>query len=200
MTQRKPASESETTTVIGSPMRITGKVSGQEDIRVEGAIEGSVHLEDADLHIEPGAVVQADVSARCVFVGGIVVGDLTASDRVILRETARCVGDISTPRLIVEPGAAVRGKISAEGVEPRARSTRAKAEVETPAEVAAPAKSAKTPRPPAKAQGNGGSAQTATSAKKPPERVSKPRTSKTKSKVRARVPARGKHRVARSTN
>ncbi len=111
-----PESSAEVATHIGPGTRVVGRLSGQEDVRVHGTIEGSVRLAQT-LYIEPEGVALAEIYARDVVVSGTVVGNIHAESAVVLAATARVVGDIRSPRVSVEPGAAFRGSISMEPVD-----------------------------------------------------------------------------------
>jgi len=106
----KPAAKS-TPTVFCEVSRIVGSVEGAEDLRVCGEVEGQIVLHDADLFIEATAVVGADLQARNVWIAGAVVGNVSASERIVLQPTARVVGDIRAPRLSISEGSAFRGAI-----------------------------------------------------------------------------------------
>jgi cytoskeletal protein CcmA (bactofilin family) len=104
-------SPDDASTVIAPGTHVAGRISGQEDIRVHGTVEGRIHLA-ATLFVEPEGVVAAEVHAHDVVVSGTVVGNITASGSVVLAPSARVVGDLRTPRLVVAPGAAFRGQVS----------------------------------------------------------------------------------------
>lgn len=110
--QTNKSDDADISTVVSPGTRIVGRIHGGEDIRVQGTIEGSVMLSSGSLHVDAGGVVLADVQAESVYISGIVVGDLTAQNRVVLRDGARVVGDISTRRLVIEAGAAIRGGVA----------------------------------------------------------------------------------------
>jgi cytoskeletal protein CcmA (bactofilin family) len=97
-------------TVVGSAIEIRGRIAGQEDLRVHGRVEGAVSLTET-LYVEAEGVVQAEVEARDVVVSGILIGDVTASNSVTLNASAKMVGNVSTPRLIIANGAAFRGDV-----------------------------------------------------------------------------------------
>lgn len=101
----------EVVTHIGPGTRVVGRLSGQEDIRVHGTVEGAVRL-SATLFVEPEGVILAEVHAHDVVVSGTVVGNLHADNAIVLTASARVVGDLRSPRISVEPGAAFRGSIS----------------------------------------------------------------------------------------
>lgn len=98
-------------TVVAPGTHIVGRVSGQEDIRVHGTIEGRIHLA-ATLFVEPEGIIAADVHAQDIVIAGTVVGNLTAVGSIVLAASARVVGDLRAPRLVVAPGAAFRGQVS----------------------------------------------------------------------------------------
>src|SRR4051812_8405490 len=97
-------------TVIGAETRISGEVRGDEDIIVRGRIDGRVQLTSL-LTVELGAIVQADVQARAVLIEGVLVGNVTATESVRLGEKARVIGDLVCPRVVIEAGAAYRGRV-----------------------------------------------------------------------------------------
>ena len=111
-----PEASAEVVAHIGAGTRVVGRVSGQEDLRVHGTIEGSIRLQQT-LFVEPEGVLLAEVIARDVVVSGTVVGNIHAESAVVLTASARVIGDIRSPRVSVEPGAAVRGAHSMEPVD-----------------------------------------------------------------------------------
>ncbi|MDC0721911.1 bactofilin family protein [Nannocystis bainbridge] len=106
-------SPDEASTVVAPGTHIVGRLSGQEDVRVHGTIEGRIHL-SATLYVEPEGIIAADVHADDVVVAGTVVGNVTAAGSIVLAASARVVGDLRAPRLVVAPGAAFRGQVSME--------------------------------------------------------------------------------------
>ncbi len=111
-----PEASADVTTFIGAGTRVVGRISGQEDVRVHGTIEGHVRLAQT-LYIEAEGVALAEIFAHDVVVSGTVVGNIHAESAVVLTASARVVGDIRSPRVSVEPGAAFRGSISMEAVD-----------------------------------------------------------------------------------
>lgn len=151
-------SPDEATTVIAPGTHVVGRLSGQEDIRVHGTIEGRIHLA-ATLYVEPEGIIAADVHADDVVVAGTVVGNVTAAGSIVLAASARVVGDLRAPRLIVAPGAAFRGQVSMEPpdedeLEAEAEAGRSRREGRQWAQAAAPARPAQ-PRQAAYATQNG---------------------------------------------
>lgn len=96
---------------IGKSIVICGEVKGQEDLVVDGRVEGTVSLAENRLTIGPNANVAADLSAKDVLVLGRVQGNVIASGRVELRAGCNLEGDIRALRLAVEDNAVFRGKV-----------------------------------------------------------------------------------------
>jgi cytoskeletal protein CcmA (bactofilin family) len=103
-------------TVIGPETRVSGELRGDEDVILRGRIEGRVQLTGA-FSVEDGAIVQADVQARIVAIAGVVVGNVSASESVHLGPKARVIGDLTSPRIVIEAGAAYRGRVEMGDVE-----------------------------------------------------------------------------------
>jgi cytoskeletal protein CcmA (bactofilin family) len=100
---------------IGKSITIKGEVTGDEDLVVEGRVEGRFDLKNHHLTIGTNGDVKAEVSAKAVTVIGRVTGNINATERVEIRETGRVDGDIVAPRLLVQEGAQVNGAITMKG-------------------------------------------------------------------------------------
>jgi cytoskeletal protein CcmA (bactofilin family) len=96
---------------IGPSIVVKGDISGDEDLVVQGRVEGSVTLVQHNVTIGGNGRVKADVNARTVVVEGEVKGDLRAQEQIILRHTAKVEGSIAAPRVALEDGAVFRGSI-----------------------------------------------------------------------------------------
>ena len=106
---RKPGSPQRA--AIGRSIKIRGEVSGDEDLLVQGEVEGSVALGKHQVTVGDDGRVKASIAARLVIVEGRVEGDVTAEEQVILRASARVEGDIAAPRVVIEDGARFRGSV-----------------------------------------------------------------------------------------
>ena len=100
-----------TAAVIGKSVQIRGEVKGSEDLMVDGHVEGTITLLESRLTIGPNAHVAANVSAKDVIVLGHLIGNVSATVRVDLRDGCDLVGDISAGRLSIEEKAVFRGKV-----------------------------------------------------------------------------------------
>jgi cytoskeletal protein CcmA (bactofilin family) len=106
-----PAEAVGTPTTIGKSVQIRGEVKANEDLLVDGTVEGTITLTESRLTIGPNAKVKANISARDVVVVGSLVGDIQASGRVELRVGANLTGDIRAARLSIEENAMFSGKV-----------------------------------------------------------------------------------------
>jgi cytoskeletal protein CcmA (bactofilin family) len=102
---------------IGKSIVIKGDLSGNEDLVIEGKVEGKVDLPNNRLTIGAGGQVQAQVHAKTVVVIGRVAGNVSAGERLEIQATGIVEGDVEAPRLVVAEGAVLNGsvKMSAKG-------------------------------------------------------------------------------------
>lgn len=107
---------------IGRSISVRGEVSGDEDLLIQGQVDGSVDLGQYSVTVGSDGRVKANISARVVTVEGSVEGDLTAQEQIVLRSSARVHGDIRAPRVVLEDGASFRGLVDM-GAEERASTT-----------------------------------------------------------------------------
>jgi cytoskeletal protein CcmA (bactofilin family) len=107
---------------IGRSIRIKGEVTGDEDLLIQGSIEGSVVLKKHSITVGPDGEVKASIDGRLVTVEGTVEGNITGDEQVILRGSASVRGDIFAPRVVLEDGARFRGGVDM-GEEPQERSS-----------------------------------------------------------------------------
>ena len=108
-------------------MKIVGDVSSDEELYVDGELEGKLDLKQR-LTIGPESKVKANIRAREVIVFGSVRGNVEAEERIALRAGATIVGDIKTAGIIIEDGAYFKGGIDISKSEPPKRSAHAAGE------------------------------------------------------------------------
>ncbi len=96
---------------IGKSISIKGDLTGNEDIQVEGTVEGRVELPNNQFTIGADGKVRAEINAKQVVVIGQVNGNIHATERVEVQATGVVNGDVSAPRLIVHEGAVINGSI-----------------------------------------------------------------------------------------
>jgi len=96
---------------IGKSVVIKGELNGSEDLTIEGQVEGTIQLRDHVLTIGPNGRIKAQVFAKAVIVLGEVTGNVTASDKVDIRDNGSVDGDIVSPRVAIAEGAHFRGSV-----------------------------------------------------------------------------------------
>jgi len=96
-------------TTIGEQSVFEGRFAVRGSLRVDGTFEGQALLVD-QLAVGPKGRVRAAVTATSVVVEGIVIGNITASRRILLLATARVLGDLKTPELIIQDGVVLEGR------------------------------------------------------------------------------------------
>ena len=96
---------------IGKSIIINGELSGSEDLTIEGRVDGKIELRDHVLTVGPNGRIKAQVSAKAVVVLGHVTGNLTATEKVDIKENGSVEGDIIAPRVAIADGSHFRGSI-----------------------------------------------------------------------------------------
>jgi len=100
---------------IGQAVTIEGKIISRQDIRIDGHVQGSIEVGEHEVVLGAGSDVKANLNARSVLVGGTIVGDVMATERVQIQSTGVLLGDIVTPRLVIHDGGMLRGKADVAG-------------------------------------------------------------------------------------
>ena len=96
---------------IGKSVVIKGELSGSEDLTIEGQVEGKIELRQNVLTIGSNGRIKAQIAAKSIVVEGKVTGDITASERVDIRDNGSVDGDLVSPRVAIADGAHFRGSI-----------------------------------------------------------------------------------------
>ncbi len=99
--------------VLGRGTRVRGRVHGDGDLRVEGAVEGDVNV-SGELLIDEGAEVQGNVEAAVVTISGALTGDVSSRGGVAVRASAKVLGNLGSPEVSLEEGAEFSGRIDAD--------------------------------------------------------------------------------------
>jgi cytoskeletal protein CcmA (bactofilin family) len=100
--------------VIAPGLFLRGELRGEDDLIIEGRVEGEISLKK-HLTIETTGVVVANVSTQNITVKGEMRGDMTAEDKVEIHQSARVVGNIVAPRIVIAEGARFKGHIDMTG-------------------------------------------------------------------------------------
>jgi len=103
---------------IGKSIVISGQLSGSEDLVIEGHVDGKIELRNHVLTIGSNGRITAQVAAKAIIVFGHVTGNLTATEKVEIRESGSVEGDIVAPRVAIADGSNFRGSIDMQRKEP----------------------------------------------------------------------------------
>ena len=96
---------------IGKSLVIKGEVTGSESLYIDGRVEGAINLPGNRVTVGRNGQVQANINAKEVVVLGKVKGNVTASDRVDIRNEGSLGGDVVCQRISIEDGAWFKGSI-----------------------------------------------------------------------------------------
>src|SRR5947199_5907334 len=96
---------------LGTSLHVKGEISGNEDLLIDGSVEGLIQLDERKLTVGATAKVAADIIAREVVVYGNVKGNLRAKDRIEIKKDGSVNGDLTTSRIMIEDGAYFKGSI-----------------------------------------------------------------------------------------
>lgn len=96
---------------IGQSVQIKGELTGNEDLTIDGMVDGKIVVKDHNLTIGANGRINAEVHGKTVVVVGQIVGNITADDKVEIAPTGSVQGDIKAPRVAISDGARFRGAI-----------------------------------------------------------------------------------------
>jgi len=123
---------------IGQSIHIKGELTGNEDLTIEGKVEGKVFLKDHNLTVGANGKIVAEIQAKTVMVLGEVTGNITADDKVEVAATGTMRGDIQAPRVVLADGAKFKGAIDMDKKSGHATSASASASSSAPRPVMEP--------------------------------------------------------------
>ena len=110
----EPPPRARVAATIGPSIAIKGDVTGEEDLIVEGRIEGKILLKANSVTIGRNGRVKANVYANSITVEGEVEGDLIGKDEVVIRQSGKVKGNVAAPRVVLDSGARFQGSIDME--------------------------------------------------------------------------------------
>ena len=96
---------------IGQSIHIKGELTGNEDLTIEGKVEGKVFLKDHNLTVGANGKILAEIQAKTVMILGEVTGNISADDKVEVAATGSMRGDIHAPRVVLADGGKFKGSI-----------------------------------------------------------------------------------------
>ncbi len=101
-------------TYLGPLVRIRGELNAEEDLTVDGRVEGRIAAVRT-LHVGPKASIEAEIAGSVVLIAGRVTGDVEASERVELLPSGHLEGNIHAPRIVIAEGATFKGSVEMGG-------------------------------------------------------------------------------------
>ena len=96
---------------IGKSIFIRGELSGNEDLTIEGTVEGKIELKEHNLIVGSTGKIQAEIHAKAVTIQGEVHGNVRAEDRIEIATSGTVKGDLISPRIIISDGARFKGSV-----------------------------------------------------------------------------------------
>ncbi len=103
--------------MIGPSIVIKGEVSGEEDLLIQGRVEGKINLNGNQVSVGESGEVYADIQAKVIQINGKVTGDIIGKEKVIISKSGNVHGNIVAPRVTLEDGAMFKGSIDMDPAE-----------------------------------------------------------------------------------
>jgi cytoskeletal protein CcmA (bactofilin family) len=110
-TQKNQALQAKERAVIGSTISIKGDLSGEEDLLIEGRLEGKIELRHNSITIGKNGHIRADIFGKIITVDGTVEGNLYGEEQLVVRHCGTVRGNITAPRVALEDGCNFKGSI-----------------------------------------------------------------------------------------
>jgi cytoskeletal protein CcmA (bactofilin family) len=131
---RPTAPAARTLACLGATIVVKGEISSDEDLQIDGKVEGPISLRGSRLTVGRTAQLNSEINAREVIVYGNAAGNLKARDRVEIKKDGQVIGDITTTRISIEEGAYFKGHIEIErSSSSSSHESKASAEIPVPA-------------------------------------------------------------------
>ena len=102
------------TSWVAPGLQVKGEISGNDDLLIDGSVEGLIQLDDRNVTIGTTASVAADIIAGEVVIYGKVKGNVRAGSRLEIKKEGSVIGDLTTPQILIEDGAHFKGSIEIE--------------------------------------------------------------------------------------
>ncbi|MFC1776245.1 polymer-forming cytoskeletal protein [Pseudomonadota bacterium] len=132
--------------VIGPGIHINGDISGDENLIIEGKVDGKIRLDAYQVDIGQSGRVNANITAKVIKIAGEVRGDLTGTEKVVISRSGNVHGNIVAPRMTLEDGAIFKGSIDMDPGEPAKAKPAAAAPVKKTVEKTVEKKATEAPK------------------------------------------------------
>ncbi len=109
-----PESVHKETAIIGPSITIKGDIAGDEDLEVQGNLEGKISIRKHTVTVAQSGRVKADIQAKAIHIAGEVEGNIIGDEEVVLRSSGRVLGNITAGRVTLENGSKFKGSIDME--------------------------------------------------------------------------------------
>ena len=128
---------------IGQFVVVKGELSAEEDLTVDGQVDGRIELKRSVLTIGPNGRIKGELRAEKVIVMGKVDGNITATEKIILRGTSVLEGDLVAPAVGIAEGAKLQGRVEVQGLKASKATPAVRPDKPTITKVARPAEAAR---------------------------------------------------------
>ncbi len=108
---KSPIEQSKEQAVIGPSISIKGELSGEEDLMIQGRVEGTIELKKNNVTVGRTGHIKADIYGKVISIEGEVQGNLFGEEKIVVRESGVVRGNMRTPRFSLEDGAKFKGSI-----------------------------------------------------------------------------------------
>ena len=102
--------------VIGPSISIKGALAGEEDLMIQGQVEGKIDLKNNNITVGKNGRIKADIFGKVISIEGEVEGNLFGEEKIVLRQSAVVRGNMTAPRIKVEDGAKFKGNVDTESI------------------------------------------------------------------------------------
>lgn len=107
--ERRPAHQSSR---LGSSTKLKGEWVCDEDVFIQGQIQGKIDSGNHDILIEKEAIIKADIQGKNITIFGEVTGNITASGKILVGKEAKMIGNLSAPQIVMKEGAKFKGNVA----------------------------------------------------------------------------------------
>ncbi len=111
---KSPMEQLKERTIIGPSISIKGEITGEDDLTVQGQVEGTIDLKKNNITVDKSGSIKGDIYGKSITIEGEVEGNLFGEKRIVLQPSGRVLGDMRAPAINLEEGAKFKGNIDME--------------------------------------------------------------------------------------